>query len=226
MIIEADERRPSGVVFLPEPGACGGRVDPGQRLLPEWLTSMVDWHVWPSSSPSAVSALARTRCAHVDAELIWRTAPELFDRRGQIGAPPPHELWAARSIAAGHDVRLVFELHLELVGDELAVAVYGAGTVGRLADPAWSDIAPLLTTCVSEISEPGGKVDPARLIRPARPAARPSRTPPGGVRPQRWERGDHAHTWWRYPFHGTLRDGCTCPAHSRQATTVHFGPSS
>ncbi|ONI88039.1 hypothetical protein ALI22I_20045 [Saccharothrix sp. ALI-22-I] len=211
---------PGAVVFLPEPGACGGRLHPAQRLVPDWLASMLDWHVWPSSSPGVVSALARTRCTHVDAELIWATEPELFARRAQVGAPPSQDLWAARRILAERGFDLAFELHLELVEDELAIAVYGAGVVGRLTREAWREVAPRLTTCVSELSEPGEDVDLARgVIRPARPAWWPPGMPPGGVRPERWERGDTAHTWWRYPFHGTLRAGCTCPAHTPQQST-------
>src|SRR5262249_33198478 len=53
------------VLWVPEPGACGGRIDPDQHLVPSWLAGQLDWHLRPSASPWATTQMARTSCAHV-----------------------------------------------------------------------------------------------------------------------------------------------------------------
>ncbi|CAL9677675.1 hypothetical protein SUDANB95_08002 (plasmid) [Actinosynnema sp. ALI-1.44] len=205
-------------MFLPEPGACAGRLDPDKDLVPDWLAPMLDWHVWPSASPDALSGRARTVCEHVDWELVWNTEPDLFARRAQVGAPPLVDLWTAKHVLADAGIALAFDVQLEVVDDELALAVYGAGVVGRLDDASWREVAHLLTTCCSTLREPREDVEPRRglsLLRPARPATGAGRRPmPAPVQPESWQLGDWVHTWWTYPFYGTLRDGCQCAAHT------------
>jgi hypothetical protein len=187
---------------------------------------MVDGHVWPSVWPDRVSGMALTHCGHVDYELVWSTAPELFSRRAQVGAPPLRQLWAAKHALAELGFALAFDVQFEVVDGEPALAVYGAGVTGSLTARAWREVAPMLTTCTSYVHEPREDVDPARgVMRPERPAVRGKYPMPSPVRPELWEAGDVSHTWWRYPFFGTLRADCACVAHTRQATEIRFGPS-
>jgi hypothetical protein len=215
------------VVFLAEPGACAGRLEPGQDLVPAWLATMLDWHVWPSASPWAVSSRARTVCEHVDYELVWAQRPEWFQRREHVGAPPPEVLFAAKGELADLGQRLVLDVQLEEIDGQLALAVYGAGVVGRLTDREWKAVASLLTTCSARIREPLPDVDvdngPLHLIRPARSSRPGQRGLPTGIQPEGWESGDWMHTWWSYPLFGALRPDCLCTAHTPEARAVQVG---
>ncbi|WP_309114641.1 hypothetical protein [Saccharothrix sp.] len=200
-------------------------MDPAQVEVPEWLADMVDGHVWPSASPDELSRNARTHCGHIDYEVVWQRAPELFERRIHVGAPPPEELWAARRTLARHGFELILDVQFEVVAEGLALAVYGAGVVGRLTEAAWRDVAPLLTTCTCSVREPREDVDVSRgVMRPGRPPVRGAFAMPLSVRPELWEASDVSHTWWAYPFFGTLREGCTCVAHTSTASGIRFGP--
>lgn len=212
----------AGVVFVPEPGSCGGRVDPGQTLVPDHLVRLLDWHVWPSAGPGAVSAWARTVCGHVDYELVWLEEPWLFGRRVRVGVPPPEVLWDAKRALEELGVQLCFDVQLEVVDRLLALAVYGVGVVGRMGDAEWRAVAGDLTTCCAVLREP---LDPGRLVRPGRRFVAGRRRPlPYAVQPQCWEVGDWAHTWWSYPAGGALRRGCRCSAHTAEVLKVEFGP--
>jgi hypothetical protein len=215
------------VVFVPEPGACAGRLDPDQTLVPLWLASLIDFHVWPSvPTPDVLSGRARTVCEHIDWELIGQEHPELFKRRQQVGAPDLPALWEAKAELADTGTHLAFDVQLEDVDGELALAIYGAGVIGRLDDVEWHAVAALLTTCSSTIHEPRDDVDVfGSILRPARPpAVGGKRTMPAAVQPENWQVGDWMHTWWGYPVHGTLRPGCSCTAHTAAAAAVQFGP--
>lgn len=220
-----DEPAPQ-VVFLTEPGACAGRLDPDQRLIPPWLATRIDFHVWPSASPWELGKRARTVCEHIDWELVWSDHPELFARRHQVGIPDLPDLWEAKRELAESGTQLALDVQLEDVEGELALAIYGAGVIGRLSDTEWNDVSGLLTTCTATLYEPRADVELFdSLLRPARPpAAGKRRTLPGQVEPEMWQVGDWMHTWWSYPFHGTLRSGCTCSAHTAEAVAVQFGP--
>ena len=93
-------------------------------------------------------------------------------------------------------------------------------------DAEWRAVADLLTTCSSMLHEP--REDVALIGHLVRPARRPvvvgQRDLTTRVRPATWEIGDWIHTWWGYPFHGTLVEGCLCSAHTPEASVVHFGP--
>jgi hypothetical protein len=186
----------------------------------------MDWHVWPSASPWAVSGLARTVCAHVDYELIWASWPELFGRRAQVGAPPPEVLWEAKGALAGLGEQLVLDVQAELVGGEVALAVYGAGVVGRMSDAAWAAAAGLLTTCCACVREPLDERGAAGLlVRPARPCVAVRRRGlPVGIQPASWVVGDWLHTWWSYPLFGSVSAGCSCSAHAAALWVPDFGP--
>lgn len=212
---ESVAKRNRKVLFFPEPGSCGGRLEPGQHLIPEWLADKLDWHVWPSLSPWALAERARTVCSHVDWPAVWRRAPELFLRRTQHGAPPPEVLWYARDELAEHGYRLCFDVELQPVDGQLALVIYGAGVLGSLTDPAWAVAAPYLTTCASTIREPRQDIKHAGWLRPARPSVSTGKRPlppdialPAGAR----RVGDWAHTWWSY-FGGQLQPACHCPGH-------------
>jgi hypothetical protein len=193
-------------------------------LIPAWLATLMDWHVWPSSSPWAVSPRARTVCAHIDYELVWTQHPGLFTRREQVGPPSPDALWAARRELAERDATLVLDVQAERYDGELALAVYGAGVVGQLDDDAWQAVAPLLTTCTAAVYEPRVELPAGMLpLRPALPPTASGRRPVP-VRPESWVRSDVVHTWWSYPLHGTLRPNCACPAHTPQAAEQRWGP--
>lgn len=223
----SDEQQDAApVVFLPEPGACAGRLDPGQDLVPDWLADRIDFHVWPSASPYATSARARTVCEHIDYAQVWHEHPELFARRQQVGVPALEDLWEAKRLLAEFGTSLAFDVQLEEIDGELALAVYGAGVVGRLSDAEWREVASLLTTCCSMLHEPREDIALiGRLVRPARrPVAVGKRDLPTRVRPVSWEIGDWIHTWWGFPFHGTLAKDCGCSAHTPEAAAVHFGP--
>jgi hypothetical protein len=211
------------VLFWPEPGACGGRIDPGQDIVAPWLVSILDYHVFPSASPYAATDMARTLCEHIDYALIHEEQPELFRRRAQVGIPALPDLWEARRVLADHGAALAFDAQWELIDDELAVAIYGAGVVGVLDEDAWNAAAALLTTCCCTIREPRDDSDTG-LIRPARAPGRSPRPVPTRVRPVSAQAGDWVHTWWAYPVHGTLLDDCTCSAHAATAGTAEFGP--
>src|SRR5437763_14035608 len=87
------------VVFMTEPGACAGRLDPAQSLVPEWLATMIDFHVWPSvPTPGHLCGRARTVCEHIDWELVAFEYPVLFGRREQVGAPALAALWEAKHV--------------------------------------------------------------------------------------------------------------------------------
>lgn len=221
-----EQQEAAPVVFLPEPGACAGRLVPGQELVPDWLARRIDFHVWPSASPYAVSEGARTVCEHIDYAQVWNEHPELFSRRQQVGAPACEDLWEARRLLAEFGTSLAFDVQLEDIDGELALGVYGAGVAGRLSDAEWRAVADLLTTCSSRLHEP--REDVALIGRLVRPARRPvvvgKRDLPTRVTPVSWEVGDWIHTWWGYPFHGTLVEGCACSAHTPQDSVVHFGP--
>lgn len=219
-----DERNAAagaGVVFVPEPGSCGGRVDPGQTLVPDHLVRLLDWHVWPSAGVGAVSAWARTVCGHVDWELVWLDEPWLFGRRVRVGVPPPEVLWEAKRALGEFGVPLCFDVQIEVVDGLLALVVYGAGVVGRLGDAEWLAVAGELTTCCAVVREP---LDANRVVRPGRRFVAGGRPLPYAVQPQGWEVGDWVHTWWSYPEGGVLRRGCRCSAHTAEVLTVEFGP--
>lgn len=217
-----DERvAPADVLWVPEPGACGGRIDPEQELVPGWLAERVDWHLRPSASPWATARMARTCCAHVDWTMVWATDPTLFARRAQLGIPSPPDLWQARTMLAELGYELLLEVQLENLDGALGLAIYGAGVTGTLTPRAWRQVAPLLTTCCCTIHEPraGPMPDP---LAPARPVtAGGQQHPSGSVTPMGWCIGDWWHTWWSYPMAGPLRPGCRCPAHR---TLAQFGP--
>lgn len=211
------------VVFLPEPGSCGGRLDPNQIAIPPWLADHLDWHVWPSASPLAFAHRARTLCEHVNWEHIWRQDPELFTRRPQIGAPPPTTFWHARAELAEIGYQLCLDVELQTIGGALAAVVYGAGVVGRLTDKAWDAAAPQLTTCSSVLREPRPDTPDPGGLRPARPQTSVGKRPmPAGVTltTGAWLVGDWMHTWWSY-LDGPLASGCPCPAHIDH---TDFGP--
>lgn len=213
-------RRERKVLFFPEPGSCGGRLEPGQDLIPEWLGDKLDWHVWPSMSPWALAERARAVCSHVDWPAVWRRAPELFSRRTQHGAPAPEVLWHARDELADHGYRLCFDVELQPVDGELALVIYGAGVLGALTDQAWAAAAPYLTTCASTIREPRQDLPHPGWLRPARPSTGAGKRPlaPGVSLPHgAWRVGDWAHTWWGY-YGGALIENCRCPAHQPPTT--------
>lgn len=211
------------VLFMPEPGACGGRLDPNQILIPPWLADQLDWHVWPSQSPLALSRQARTLCEHLDWERIWRLEPDLFTRRSQAGAPSPTTLWQARAELAEIGYHLCLDVELQPVAGALAAVIYGAGVVGWLADQAWDTAAPLLTTCASVLREPRRDTPEPRGLRPARPPVSLGKRPlPTGVTltTGAWQVGDWMHTRWSY-LDGPLAPKCPCPAHLAH---TDFGP--
>ncbi len=215
------------VVFLAEPGACAGRLEPAQILVPSWLATMIEFHVWPSvPTPGHLTGRARTVCEHIDWEMVSQDHPELFARRRQVGAPDLSALWEAKAELAETGTPLAFDVQLEDVDGELALAIYGAGVIGRLDDTQWHAVAALLTTCSSTIHEPRDDVDVfGSILRPARPPATSGkRTLPAAVQPESWQIGDWMHTWWGYPIHGSLRSGCSCTAHTAVAAATRFGP--
>lgn len=212
---------PAEVLWVPEPGACGGRIDPEQELVPGWLADQLDWHLRPSASPWAMARMARTSCSHVDWAMVWMTDPLLFRRRAQLGVPAPPDLWHARMVLADLGYELVLEVQLEDLRGELGLAVYGAGVAGSLSARAWQAVAPLLTTCCCTIREPVDE-PPRDPLVPARPVmAGGAQHPATGVAPLGWWIGDWQHTWWSYPMAGPLRHGCPCPAHW---LAPQFGP--
>lgn len=228
--VEPDEDDPGGarVVFLAEPGACAGRLEPGQDLVPQWLADQIDFHVWPSvPTPGHLPGRARTVCEHVDWERVQADRPELFERRKQVGAPELSALWEAKAELADTGTPLAFDVQLEEVDGELALAVYGAGVIGRLDDDQWRIAAPLLATCCSTIHEPREDVELfGTLLRPARPPTVTGKRAIGGsIRPEHWQVGDWMHTWFGYPIHGDLRPGCVCTAHTVAAAGAQFGPN-
>lgn len=210
------------MLFLPEPGSCGGRLDPEQALVPDDVAAMVDWHV----RPPRWAGVARTVCGHIDYELIAVNHPELFDRREQVGAPALEALWEARRVLAEVGLVLQLEVQFEKIDDRCALAVYGAGVAGRLTDALWAEISALLTTCCSMVREPRPDIDLlAGSMTPRRPAiTRGRRVIPAAVRPAVYELDDVTHTWWSYEVFGTLREGCACTAHTPAAQAVHIGP--
>ena len=120
-------------LFKVEPASCGGRLDPDQDWVPDWLANRIDRHAWPSASPWAAAGKARTVCAHVDWWQVWSDHPELFEARQQVGVPPPPVLWETQRALAAMGTELCFDVELEDLGDgKLGLAVYGAGVVGRL----------------------------------------------------------------------------------------------
>lgn len=209
------------LLFMPEPGACGGRLDPDQRAVPDWLAEQIDFHVWPSMAPIASIAAARAVCQHVDWEGIWRKDPALWSRESKLGAPAMTDLWQARDDLAEHGYHLCLDVELHTTDSRLALVVYGAGIVGRMSDAAWRAAAPLLTTCAAAIYEPRPDTRDPGWVRPARPATSLGRRLPTGVRPNQCNVGDWLHTWWEY-HDGPLRRGCPCPAHA--AVRDDFGP--
>jgi len=212
------------VIFLPEPGSCGGRLDPGQALVPDDVATVVDWHV----RPPRWTGVARTVCGHIDYELISVNHPELFALREQVGAPALPALWEAKRVLAEVGLLLQLEVQFEQIEGQCALAVYGAGVDGRLTDKLWAEISALLTTCCSMVCEPRPDIDPlAGLLTPRRPAiTRGRRTIPIAVRPAVYELDDTTHTWWSYEVFGTLREGCACTAHTPATQAVHIGPKS
>jgi hypothetical protein len=229
-VLDTAGMSPPPLVAMPEPGACGWRVHPDDTQLPAWLRSLVDWHVRPSASPWAAGAMARVACAHVDWELVWIQAPELWDRRAQIGIPDLPVLWSARQSLAELGHELIIEVQLEELDGELGLAVYGAGVAGLLGDRAWRAVAPLLTTCVATIREPRSdylaslRTDP---LMPAvvEPRAHTGRPAPGTTTPHAWLAGAWVHTWWAYPMQGQLRESCACPGHRPGVAAEQFGPT-
>lgn len=177
------------LVWLPEPGACGGRLDPGQALVPDGLAQQLDFHVRPSVSPWAISPVARTVCEHVDYESLHHAEPGLFEHRQQYGAPAVPELWDAKHRLAALGYHLCLDVQIEEFDGDLALVVYGAGVVGRLTDRAWAAVAGILTTNSSSVVEP--PPDAGRPVRPARPAtSRGKRKLPAPVTPLGWQVGD------------------------------------
>jgi hypothetical protein len=221
----SDEDEGGGrVLFLPEPGSCGGRLDPHQILVPRDVAELVDWHV----RPPRWGGVARTACGHIDYELISVNHDELFSRREQVGSPALDALWEARRVLAEVGLILQLEIQFEQVEGELAAAVYGAGVEGRLTDALWGELSALLTTCCSMVREPRPDIDLlAGWLAPRRPATtRGRRQIPAAVRPAVYELDDVTHTWWSYEVFGTLRDGCWCTAHTPAAQAVQIGPGS
>lgn len=211
------------VLFLPEPGACGGRLDPGQVLVPDWLAKQLDWHVWPSLSPWAASTRARVVCHHIDWEQVQEAEPVLFERRQQLGVPPLDLLWEAKRDLSALGYRLCFDMEVQSVEGKLALVVHGAGVLGWLTDRAWEAAAGSLTTCATVLREPRRDIANAGWIRPARPPVSVGKRPlaPGIRMPAgAWLLGDWVHTWWSY-LDGPLSAGCRCPAHDSEAA---FGP--
>ncbi|OLZ51696.1 hypothetical protein BS329_15640 [Amycolatopsis coloradensis] len=199
------EAGPGGaLVFLPEPGECAGRLDPGQALIPDVLARRLDFHVQPSVSPWAISPMARTVCEHIDYESLHSERPELFERRQQFGTPAIEQMWEAKHLLAELGYHLCLDVQIEDVDGELALVVFGAGVVGRLTDRAWAAVAGILTTDSSSIVEPVADVSRfASPVRPARPStSRGKRKLPTAVTPLGWQVGDWAHTWWGYPLFG------------------------
>lgn len=215
-------RSSADVLFLPEPGQCGGRLDPHQQLVPSWLADLVDWHVRPSASPWASATMARTTCPHIDWAMVWSTDQQLFTGRAQVGIPPPPDLWAAQQVLADLGYDLALEVQFETVDDRLALAIYGAGTLGRLTDRAWAAAAPLLTTCCSTVREPRPDAWHDCLLPPRPVTAHGRRRLPAGLIPRDWLAGDWLHTWWSYPLADNPRSGCTCTGHR---PIEPFGPS-
>lgn len=201
--------------FCPEPGACGGRLDPGQTLVPEWLADAIDWHVLPSISPWAISVSARTACEHINWEDVWLRDSTLFTRHRKLGAPMLEAVWNARRGLAELGYGLCVEVELEPVGDELALVVCGAGVLGRLNDEGWALASSMLTTCATILREPRPEGHQLRLVRPARPSTSVGKRPlaqPVSIPPSQWEIGDWCHTWWSY-LDGPLAEKCSCTAH-------------
>ncbi|WP_246257477.1 hypothetical protein [Amycolatopsis anabasis] len=199
----------SELVFTPAPGECGGRLDPGQTLIADDLARQIDFHVWPSVSPWAISRQARTVCAHIDYESIHHGQPELFERRKQFGAPALADIWEAKHQLAGLGYPLCLDMELEDIDGELALVLCGAGVVGHLSDEAWEVAAALLTTDWSEVIEPDPNLeDGDQLERPARPPTSVGkRSLPVRVTPLGWQVGDWVHTWWSYPLIGPPDSG-------------------
>ncbi|WP_406639233.1 hypothetical protein [Amycolatopsis sp. WGS_07] len=226
---DPDDDPDSGrVVFMAEPGACAGRLEPAQSLVPQWLADMIDFHAWPSvPTPGHLPGRARTVCEHVDWELVHADHPELFERRQQVGAPELSALWEAKAELAETGTPLAFDVQLEEIEGELALAVYGAGVIGRLDDDQWRSVAPLLATCCCSIHEPRSDVELfGSLLRPARPpAVAGKRTIGSSIRPEHWQIGDWMHTWFAYPLYGDLRHGCACTAHAASAAGAQFVPN-
>lgn len=211
-----------GIVFFPEPGHCGGRLEPGQTVVPGWLANLIDWHVWPPKSPAARQRGARTVCEHIDWQSVWSRHPELFAGPALTGAPHPTALWHARHELATYGHHLCLDVELHDSDNGLLIWITGAGFVGRTVDDAWPDAAALLTTCTSLIREPRGDAHSVLEQRPARPpSALGQRALPAGVTPAGWHVGDWLHTWWTYQP-GPPRRGCRCPAHP---STEPFGPT-
>lgn len=198
------------VLSVPEPAACGGRLDADQRVVPEWLAVHVDGHLQRSASPWATARLARTICAHVDWATVWATEPALFIRRAQVGLPPLPVLWQAQAVLAELGCELQVEVQFEDLGGEPGLAIYGVGVAGVLTEPAWREAASRLTTCCCTIRIPrrDWSGEPAMPSRPPTPAgAWPLST---SVAPLEWWLGEWQHTWWSYPMTGPMRPDCTC----------------
>jgi hypothetical protein len=212
------------LLFTPEPGACGGRLHPGQTLLPPWIAQQLDRHVWPGLAPNATTAQARAVCEHIDWENIWRREPALWARAHIRGAPTPETLWHTRAELAQHGYRLCLDVELHAIDGQIALLVYGAGVLGRLTDRAWDIAAPLLTSCACIVREPREDTANAGWLRPARPPTSQRQRPlPTGVTlpANGWQSGDWMHTWWSY-LDGPLATHCPCPAHA--AAGPDFGP--
>lgn len=212
------------VVFQPEPGCCGGRLDPGQQVIPADIAERIDYHVWPSTSPGAVSPMARMVCEHVDWEQIAATHPELFTRYQRLGSPPLPMVWTARHLLAARGYALCVDMRLELVQGELAMVLGAVGVLGRLDDAAWRDTAGLLTTCGTVLREPRPGRNRWELGVPARPSGSFGKRPlPGRVAlsSDQWAVEDWSHTWWSYQDQRRT-SGCTCPAHDNGY--ADFGP--
>jgi predicted Rdx family selenoprotein len=212
---------PRGIVFFPEPGHCGGRLDPDQTVIPHWLAEQIDWHAWPPKSGNAIESGARTVCEHIGWEHVWSQRPDQFAGPAVTGAPHPTALWHAQHELAEYGHHLCLDVELHGTADELVITITGAGFVGRTANSAWPSAAALLTTCTSLIREPRDDGHTTLEMRPARPpSARGQRRLPPGVTPAGWHVGDWLHTWWTYQP-GPPRQHCRCPAHPHPQP---FGP--
>lgn len=219
----------AGIMWTPEPGACAGRLDPDQTLVPSWLAQLVDWHIRPSASAWAVSPTARVVCSHIDWEQVWVRSPELFERRFQSPTPSPPVLWSARRLLVELGYDLIVDVQFENDDGQLVVAIYGAGVLGELGDHAWHAVASLLTTCACTLREPRTEylerlhTNPLHLPT-AQPSAEGRREIAGRVFPETWLKGDWAYTWWSYPVVVPIRADCVCSAHVPNHVDRQFGP--
>jgi hypothetical protein len=239
-----ESTRRTDVSWQPEPGRCGGRIDPRQHALPSWLAREVDGHLRPPIDPAVDTVLARCTCPHIDWHLIAQSRSHLFQVPCTSSAPPLDDLWEAEAATAELGHTLIFDVQLvranasditdehvhshDLPSANLGVLarIHGAGIEGRLRDAAWQSLAPLLTTCGAVLTQPRPDAQWQRRLgryAPARGPVPDRRPGIGSIAPAgRWA-GDWSHTWWAYPDYVVGRAGCTCPAAYHREDD--FGPA-